>query len=487
MVGQTSSSLKAADRTSPLGTQTGMQEGHTHALSRRTLTRRAGAASVAGVAGLGGSAAFLAACRLGGATSGDGSSSTISKPPVTLNILGKTWAAPTFNAAYDEVTRKFTAANPNITVAIDPAADFLTKLPTLVASGSSPDSVIWMDDQRIPQLGATGVAASLTDLIKRDKYDLTAFFPQATYATTFREKTYGLPYYWDMRLLYVNRQVFRDAGANPDSPPKTWAELDSLSETLTRRDGGQLTRMSFLPMRLPSVPIAFGGNTFLFLWAFQNNAEFTSKDLTKITLDTPPILEVMEWCKRWVERFGGHSAIREFASRVAVPGAEPLTTGRLAMTVRESGVSGTVFKSTPEGQAMDLGFAPAPYSKTPATWSGVLSTILPNGSARRDVAWQFMKHLASAESQLYFGQQVGWLPTRQSVAKDPFFAKDPESKAAIAVMPTTRVRPPVPASVALWDNVLKASNDALTGTVSARDALRQAQEATQLEMDKYPA
>jgi ABC-type glycerol-3-phosphate transport system substrate-binding protein len=83
-----------------------------------------------------------------------------------------------------------------------------------------------------------------------------------------------------------------------------------------------------------------------------------------------------------------------------------------------------------------------------------------------------MKHLASAESQLYFGQQVGWLPTRQAVAKDPFFAKDPESRAAIAVMPTTRVRPPVPASVAL---------------VSAREALRQAQEATQLEMDKSPA
>lgn len=57
---------------------------------------------------------------------------------------------------------------------------------------------------------------------------------------------YGLPLELTNWCIYVNKNVFKDAGLNPDKDyPKTWEEMASVSEKLTIHDGQIVTRRGF--------------------------------------------------------------------------------------------------------------------------------------------------------------------------------------------------------------------------------------------------
>ncbi|HRR83081.1 MAG TPA: extracellular solute-binding protein, partial [Planctomycetota bacterium] len=129
-----------------------------------------------------------------------------------------------------------------------------------------------------------------------------------------------VPVYWDLcehrgRMwalpttpatvaLHWNKRLFRDAGLDPEKPPKTIAELDALAEKLTKRDAdGNLTQVGFLPQEPGwwnwSWPFWFGGK----LW----NGRDT------ITADDPANVKAFEWIQSYSKKYGVDD-IRRFAS-----------------------------------------------------------------------------------------------------------------------------------------------------------------------------
>ena len=77
----------------------------------------------------------------------------------------------------------------------------------------------------------------LDDLIERDKADPLCpkkdqYYPAPWEEATYQGKVYGIPNSSDNRILYYNRAMFkakarelREAGLDPDRPPRTWSEL----------------------------------------------------------------------------------------------------------------------------------------------------------------------------------------------------------------------------------------------------------------------
>ena len=52
------------------------------------------------------------------------------------------------------------------------------------------------------------------------------------------DKTYGLPRNnYNMGLVY-NRKLFTQAGLNPDSPPKTWSEVQEAAKKIAALGAG---------------------------------------------------------------------------------------------------------------------------------------------------------------------------------------------------------------------------------------------------------
>jgi len=128
---------------------------------------------------------------------------------------------------------------------------FLDKLTSLLAGGSPPDIAEIMPWD-VPQYQAKRLLLNLSPLQKRDKYDLTDFFPAGfdQYRWTADGKPggtsgdlYGVPRDFPTRALVYNVDAFKEVGAKvpaPDWTDPNWnlnAFLDAALKVVKRGDG----------------------------------------------------------------------------------------------------------------------------------------------------------------------------------------------------------------------------------------------------------
>ena len=57
---------------------------------------------------------------------------------------------------------------------------------------------------------------------------------------------YGIPYTVDLSGLVWNKELFREAGLDPERPPETWDELIEYAQKLTKtNDSGEVEQYGF--------------------------------------------------------------------------------------------------------------------------------------------------------------------------------------------------------------------------------------------------
>ena len=116
----------------------------------------------------------------------------------------------------------------------------------------------------------------------------------------------------------------------------------------------------------------------------------------------------------------------------------------------------------------------------------MLSTALPAGSKHPAEAWELAKFFMSPEIQSYLATTLRWIPTRKSLwSQIPLMRTDPEMALSVQILATTHIRPPVPNSQQLWDELLRASDNALFHRMSPKAALDAANATIQAGLDKH--
>jgi ABC-type glycerol-3-phosphate transport system substrate-binding protein len=406
--------------------------------------------------------------------------------PVTLKAIQPIAATPDANPgglALQEVYNRFMEANPTIGVefAYSPWPEFTQALSVAIGGGNAPDVATWIDDQRVPALAANGFLRTVDDLAAADGVDLSDIDPIALSSNTFGGKLYGLPYYWDARVLFHNADHFAEAGLT--TPPTTWDEAVQMSAELDRKDGDTYTRMGYVPLS-PSNLVGFGagGNSFLFIYGWQNGGEFINADMTKVTVNDPAIVAALEWCVEVSDKYGGAEEQSNFMQQAA-RGGNPFVSGAVSMMTNVTGFGANTVSTA--DNPVKWGVSPAPYNTTPATWSGVLSAALPVGSKYPDEAWALAKFIASPETQTYFAEEIQWIPTRRRLWPNiESFKTDPEMLVGLDVFSTTHIRPPVPNSQELWDEILRASDAALYHQMTPQEGLDAANIKIQEGLDR---
>ena len=79
----------------------------------------------------------------------------------------------------------------------------------------------------------------IDDFIKTDddKAWLKSFFPAFMLNSQTGGKTWGAPFQRSTVVLYWNKDLFKEAGLDPDKAPATWAEQVAFAQKLTKADG----------------------------------------------------------------------------------------------------------------------------------------------------------------------------------------------------------------------------------------------------------
>ena len=158
------------------------------------------------------------------------------KTELTLLRLGDlTKAEPIFAP----IIEGFEKENPDITVEFEAMAweEATTKLKLLGAQGELPD-VTFTNIANGWDLAAEGYLMDLTELFDSDE-EMSAEIPQSMIdvASTEDGEMYWIPAATGAYGLWYNKELFEQAGLDPDSPPTTVEEMISYAQTITEKTG----------------------------------------------------------------------------------------------------------------------------------------------------------------------------------------------------------------------------------------------------------
>ena len=135
----------------------------------------------------------------------------------------------------DPVKKKY----PYITVEIVWLDDKTNSFENLIARGELPDINV-TNSLTIQGTKLIGLQTDMTDIIKKNNFDLNRFIPETLQTVKANNQTdylVGFPYYVQFNALYYNKDIFDKFGVSYPKDGMTWYEVTELAKRLTRKEG----------------------------------------------------------------------------------------------------------------------------------------------------------------------------------------------------------------------------------------------------------
>lgn len=418
--------------------------------------------------------------------------------PIELVIWG-VWNREGWRKCFDEFERR----HPNIRLITSATGGRMDeqKLMCGIAGGAPPDCIN-QDRFSVGGWAARGAFLPLDKFIERDRGRPDAVRPEDFYEACWQEvvyegRVYAIPINTDDRALYYNEDLLRQAGyVDADGnvvPPRTWEELKEYAVRLTERDAnGKIIRIGFIPNY---------GNSWLYLYAWQNGGEFMSPDGKRCTLDAPENVAALQYVTDVYDALGGAEEVNGFAASFQTGELDPFLIGKVAMVINGNWHLEAIARYKP-----DLHFgvvpAPVPEGRKPITWSGGFSWAIPRGARHVEEAWEFIRFMNSLEAaridsaaeQAYarsWGRTyVPWMYANRRLNEMAFAEFAPKSgrlnrylRLFIDLMPHSRFRPVTPVGQLLWDEHVRAMDAAIYHKQTPEDALATGARNVQRQLD----
>jgi multiple sugar transport system substrate-binding protein len=313
----------------------------------------------------------------------------------------------------DRLVEMWNEANPDraITLTYIPHAEMVAKLAQAIASGEVPD-LMGLDLIYGPQFEAAGQLVDITDYFKDDPHLATAS-PGHMMVATYEDRLYGVPLYADVSALFYNKDLFRQAGLDPDKPPTSLAEIREYADKITAL-GGDI-KGYFLPGSCAGCNIFTVGPL---MWASGATIE---PDADGNPLVGEGVKEVLQWARDMIAAGNVHEDAR----------AENGETFHLRFGSGKLGMMGTgnfnITLAREQNPDMDFGIAllPGVEPGSAASFIGGDLVTIPKGSTRVDDAVDFMRFLLSDEVQVEGYAKLLNLTTRSDMTDNPYFAAEP--------------------------------------------------------------
>ncbi len=338
------------------------------------------------------------------------------------------WAMGTEGEKLSAFAADFMRDNPDAKVKVTPipwdgAHD---KIATAIAGRQTPDMSLigttWMGE-----FAKTGGLDPLPAGIA----DQAAFFPGAKDTTMVGGTAYGVPWYVETRLIYVNKDVATRAGIT--SAPKTWDEFKAAIKAFKDK-GGATWGVSLQP----------GGEgswqTVLpFVW--QNGGDITGAG--GFTLDSAQAAEALGYYESF---FNEGLSPKDLPQGALEPDFKAGKIGAFVSgpwhlgILKDQGVTGK----------FDLWHMPAKQKATSFVGGGNLAVF--KDAKNRDGAWKFVSWLSRPEVQIKWYQASNDLPSVKAGWDDPALKGD----AQLSAFGTQLSDAKAPPAIATWDQIADA-------------------------------
>ena len=393
--------------------------------------------------------------------------------------------------ALDKLVKDFNDSQKNIVVTSQFQGDYdaaLNKLKSSQVSNSGPDVMQCYDIGTKFMIDSKAIVP-VQNFIDSEKFDTSVLEPNLLAYYTVDKKLNSMPFNSSTPILYYNKTAFKEAGLDPNAPPKSLTEVDTMAKKLLKKDAsGKVTQYGY------SMPI--------YAWLFEefmikqgknyaDNGNGRTGDATTVEYNKNGggLTLLNEWKKLVdsgnVGNFGRKTEDTQNA----------FMAGNTAMYLDSTASLNTVLSGVNSKFEVGTGFLPKvnETDKGGVSIGGASLWIMDKqDTTKQKAAWEFLKFMVSPEEQAYWNANTGYFPVNKKaydlkIVKDNL-VKYPQFQTAIDQLHSS-----TPASSGALLGVFPESRAAtetniesmLSGQQSPQQALDNAAKTANSAIDKY--
>lgn len=299
------------------------------------------------------------------------------------------------NDIFLELVQNYMKQNPNVKIKVQhiPYGGHRNKILTALATRTTPD-IARIDNAWIPKLAPRNAILTLDEFGAKE-YG-AQIIPAAFQTCLYDGKVYGLPDQLTCLALFYNKDLFTQAGLDPNAAPETWEQFIEYAKKLTVPEKNQ-----------------FGfamGNT---LWEtlpffFTFGAKIMSEDNRTCLLDSPEAIQALQFK---VDLYRKHKVEAGAWTAGAVGSVTGFKAQTYAMTLTGSWNLQNFIAS---GMNFGIGMIPKGPAGS-ATNVGGTNMVVFKASKNPAAAYQFLTYLTGPEAQARWMTELGQIPVNTQV------------------------------------------------------------------------
>lgn len=329
--------------------------------------------------------------------------------------------------AHEEIKTKFEAENPGIKVSfLAPADSYETATQSLLRGaliGDLPD-VVFQGQNLIRALVDRDLAAPLNSFIDADGGAKKLGYDAGMLRIgTLKDRYYAIPFAVSTPLVYVNLDLVKAAGVDPDKFPTTWEGMVELGKKLNDPAKG-VTGFYF--------QWDVTGNWMYQSLVFANNGQMLSADEKTAVLESPAgakALQTLEsFAKAGMPNLPSAQARPAFAAgKIAIFGDSSSNLGRATTAIGKN----FDFRTYRFPLASAEGRLPA---------GGNAAVMLTKDAEKQKAVWKYIKFATGPIGQTIMARRTGYLPSNNIAIETPdllgdFYKSQPNYLVNISQIP----------------------------------------------------
>ena len=391
----------------------------------------------------------------------------------------------------NKLVKDFNDSQKNIIVTAQFQGDYdaaLNKLKSSQVSNSGPDVMQCYDIGTRFMIDSKAIVP-VQNFIDKEKYDTSSLEPNLLAYYTVDKKLNSMPFNSSTPILYYNKTAFKEAGLDPNTPPKSLTEVETMAKKLVKKDAsGKVTQYGY------SMPI--------YAWLFEqfmikqgknyaNNGNGRTGAATTVEYDKNGggLTILNEW-KKLVDSGNAGNFGRKTADT-----QNAFIAGNTAMYLDSTASLSAVLGGVNGKFEVGTGFLPkvSDSDKGGVSIGGASLWVMDKeDEAKQQASWEFLKFMVSPDEQAYWNANTGYFPVNKKAydlkavkdnlvkypqfqtAIDQLHASSPESSGALlGIFPEAR---------ATTETNIESM---LAGKLSPQQALDNAAKTVNAAIDKY--
>lgn len=410
--------------------------------------------------------------KTGGSTEATG----IDEVEITEAVEIEFWHAMSgdHEKALQKITDDFNNSQENITVKLvnqGAYGDLSTKVMAAAKAKTLPALTQAYEDWMTEYL-ENNFITNLNPFVESEKYGLTdeefndiiGVFREMN---TWDGNLYGIPFNKSTQVMYYNTKYLADAGLEV---PTTWDEMKEAAVALTKDN---VIGIGF------ENSLSLGFNQ----WVHQAGGQFFDEATGEFKMNSEEGLYALTFVNDLIQ-----SGLARTAGEDGYMSG-PFARGDVAMYFGSS--AGLPFVAAPAAEnGIEWATAVLPSDKaTAAPFMGTNVTMFNHLSdVEKVAAWEYMKFLISAENTIYWAQQTGYIPVRQSALDSAewksYVEQNPTYGAAEKQLPNGFYDPRVKGAYAFKNAVASELDKVFLGEYTVEEGMAAAEKAAEEELGK---